>query len=95
MDADPEFLDSFHQRLGFLVRDHPGRVPTRAAAEHMEDHILAHKDEIALHLVVELIRNFHAAHIVWARFGPFPTDLTRLYDARDEFKDSVGDSYLF
>ena len=92
MSGHPKFLDGFHESVTVLVRDLSGGLPARAAAQHVEDDVLPDEDEVALDLLVELVRNFHAAYVVWARFGPLSADLTRLDDLRDELEDFVGDA---
>ena len=65
-------------------------MPPSAATKHVEDNMLMDKDKITLNLVVELVWDFNAAHVVGARLGPLTTDLACLNDLWDQSQSLLG-----
>ena len=78
MHTDPKIINCLHEGLGVLVRDNSGCMPPGTPADHVEDDVLADEKQVALHLVVELVRNFHTADVVWTRLGRPTADFTCL-----------------
>ena len=89
MGGDPQFLDRLHEGLCVFVGDYSCGMPPSASAQHVEDDLLPDEDRITLNLIVELIRDFHAAHVVRARLGRLSANLARLDNLGDEFQDAV------
>ena len=55
----------------------------------MENDVFADKERVALHLNIELVRDFNTALMVGARLGPFATHFAGLNNVRDELHDSL------
>ena len=55
----------------------------------MKDDMLADEHQVTLDLVIELVRYFHAAHVVWAWFGPLPADFACLHHFGDKVQDLI------
>ena len=65
-------------------------MPARAAIEHVEYSVLAYEDKVTLDLIIELVWDLDAAHVVGPWLGPLATDLARLDDIWNEFRNSLG-----
>ena len=50
-------------------------MPSSTSVEHMKNDMLVYKQQITLDLVVELVWDLDAAHVVWAWLGPLATHL--------------------
>ena len=92
MDPNPTQVNGIRQRFFELVRDQHACMPACATVEHVEDDVLVDKQEIALDLLVEGIRDIHTAHVVWAWSGPHAAYLTGIADLWDQIEDCIGDS---
>ena len=70
-------------------------MPTRASIQHVEDYILVDKQEVALDLLVESVRDIHTAHVVWAWRGPHAAHLAGVTYLRDQIENRIRDSDPF
>ena len=95
MDPNPAQVNGFRQRLFVLVRDESACMPACAFVEHVEDDVLVDKQEIALDLLVEGVRDIHTAHVVWAWSGPHAAYLAGVADLWDQIEDCIRDSDAF
>ena len=65
-------------------------MPPGTPADHVEDGVLANKEQVTLHLVVEFVGNFRTADVVWTRLCPLTADFTCLHYFWTVLQDSVS-----
>ena len=66
-------------------------MPTRSAADGVEDGVIRVEDEVGFHLIVEERADFNGWNGGDGRTLPLPTDPACVNDARDEFEQGVCD----
>ena len=53
-------------------------MPPGTPADHVEDDVLPNEEQVAFHLVVEFVKNFHTADVVRTKLGPLTAEFTSL-----------------
>ena len=54
-----------------------------APVKNVKDYMLMDKEKVTLDLLVEGVRDVHAAHIAWARIGPHSAHPASVADLRN------------
>ena len=93
MDSYPDRVDGLDQSVFLLVRDERGCVPAGASIKHMEDDVLVHEQEVTFYLLVELVRNIHAAGVAGSWLRPGSANTAGVYNLGDEVQNFLRDSY--
>ena len=78
MNPDPQGVDRIDQSRVLLVLNGTRGMPPRAPVHHVKDDVLVHEQQVALHLLVEVVKQIRAACITRAGLGPLSAHLARL-----------------
>ena len=70
-------------------------MPPGASVKQVEDSVVMNEEKIALDLLVEVVGDIDAAHVVRAWLRPHPADLARVADLGDQIQDFIGYSDSF
>ena len=95
MESHPTLLYCVGEGLFPLIGDQHSRMPPGASVQQVEDSVVVNEEEIALDLLVEVVGDVDAAHVVRAWLSPHPADLARVADLRDQVQNFIWDSDSF
>ena len=89
MGRGPQGVDRLDECIVLLVGHNVCCVPACAPVHHVEDDKLVDKEQVTLHLLVELVWKTDTACIAWSRLGPLSTYPTRLDNLGNQAQDLV------
>ena len=65
-------------------------MPTCATVQHVEDDVLVHEEEVAFHLLVELVCKFRAADVCRSWASPLPAYRAAVHNVWNHVQNFVG-----
>ena len=84
MKSDPTLLNSVGEGFLSLIGDQHPCMPSGASIKQVEDGVIMNEKEVAFDLLIEVVGNVDAAHVVWAWFRPHTADFARVADLGDQ-----------